>query len=82
MTRRACGYSQCGFVVSQVSQLGLCARHEQAAWKFLSSTPEERREALPCPVCGKRAASSRKTRICDACQKQNELKKAKVKANG
>ncbi len=82
MTRRACGYSSCGMTVSQVSQLGLCIRHEQAAWEFLTANNEKRRRVRPCPQCNRNAASSRKTGLCDSCQKRNELREAKEKLNG
>lgn len=82
MTRRACGYSSCGQVVSQISQLGLCIRHEQAAWEFLTANNEKRRRVRPCPQCNRNAASSRKTGWCDACEKRAENAKRMEKRNG
>lgn len=61
----------CQAPITPGSALGLCLKHERAAWKFLRAPSSEREWGLPCTQC-RRAPPSGKLRLCSTCYAQHQ----------
>ena len=80
MTR--CSYTGCSRLVSQYSQIGLCIVHDQEAWAFLRTPPDERQWRNPCSVCGVGPRNGGR-RMCMGCYNRRRKKlQQKEKING